>query len=58
MEISVDCYDGKTSKKQRLLLKFEGKDVVILISDQGEQSYLIQELVVSRRLGGTPGPPQ
>jgi len=51
MEISVDCYDGKTSKKQRLLLKFEGK-IVVLVSDQGEQSYPIQELVISRRLGG------
>ena len=53
MECWVDCYDGKTSRKQQQLLRLTDEQHVTLVSDDGETRYRVQDLVVSRRLGRT-----
>ena len=53
MDCVADCYTGRTSKKQRVRLNFSQRDIVRVITDQGERNYPIQEVVVSSRLGGT-----
>ena len=53
MECAADCYDGRKSEKQRVRLNFSQRDVVTVVTDQGERNYPIREVVVSPRLGGT-----
>ena len=53
MQCVADYYDGKNSKKQRVLLKIDQKNVLTLVTNQGEKNYSIHEIVVSPRLGGT-----
>jgi|TARA_Y100000294_G_C8559361_1_gene338481 Zn-dependent protease with chaperone function len=53
MECVADCFDGRKSEKQRVRLNFSQKDIVRVITDQGERNYPVQEIVVSPRLGRT-----
>ena len=53
MECVADCYDGRKSEKQRGRLTFGQRDVITVVTDQGERNYPIREVVVSPRLGGT-----
>ena len=53
MECWADCYDGRTSRKRKRLLRLTDEQHITLVSDDGETRYRIQDLVVSRRLGRT-----
>ena len=53
MECVADCYDGKNSEKKHGRLIFGQRDVITVVTDQGERSYSICEVVVSPRLGTT-----
>jgi len=54
MECAADCFDGQKSEKQSVRLKFDQRDVITVVTDQGERNYPICEVVVSPRLGRTP----
>ena len=54
MECAADCYDGQKSEKKSVRLKFDQRDVITVVTDQGERNYPIREVVVSPRLGRTP----
>ena len=54
MECAADCFDGQKSEKQSVRLKFDQRDVITVVTDQGERNYPIREVVVSPRLGRTP----